>query len=210
MDDAKTFQTDAIREENPQIQDRTVIAVFADSATAENARQALETAGYKDVEVTTADAADEGKPIHEHGFWNRLMTMFGNHRDAPVYGEAVRNGRSLVILHTEQGRAAYATDILDGFAPVDLKGGEQAWIDETESRGTTAPEVVPGLDTKTGERDSVIEEDLLIVEIDPDFGNDRVRSYSRNLPVVVANQGGDANIDEVGEAPVADAVKRAD
>jgi len=211
MDDAKRFQTDAIHEENPPIQDRTVIAAFADARTADEARQALEDAGYKAVEVTTAEAADQGKPVHEHGFWNRLKAMFGGHRDAPAYAEAVRSGRSLVTLHTEQGRAAYAVDILDGFSPVELKGGEQAWIDDTPSREAAASDVLATPDTGiAGEGDSVIEEDLLIVEVDPDLGNDRVRGYSRTLPVAVADRDRAVSDTGIDDSPVADPVKRAD
>ena len=205
MDDAKTFKTDAIREENPAIQDRTIVAAFADATTADAARQALKTKGYKDVDITTADPADAGKPVHEHGFWNRIKTLFGGHRDAPVYGEALRRGHSLLTLHTEQGRAAYAIDVLDGFAPIDIKGGEQAWIDESQ-RQAAATDVVPTPDTLiAGSDGSVIEEDLLIIETDPNQGNDRVRSYTRNLPIVVTDADGEAiaNIQP-------DAVKRAD
>jgi hypothetical protein len=211
MDDAKTFKTDAIHEENPAIQDRTVIAIFADAGTADRAREALEAAGYKHVDVTSADSADAGKPVHEHGFWEGLKAIFGGHRDAPVYGEAIRNGNSLVTLHTEQGRAAYAIEILDSFAPIDLKGGEQAWIPADQLNETSRAETLSAAGpTTAGNEGSVIEEDLLIVEVDPDLGNDRVRSYARNLPVVVANQ--DRGIAEVAtlEGPTADAVKRAD
>lgn len=200
MDDAKTFETDSIHEETPAIQDRTIVAVFADASTADDARRALDIAGYKDVDVTTADPADEGKPVHEHGFWNRIKALFGSHRDAPVYGEAVRGGQSLVTLHAEQGRAARAIDILDGFSPIDIKGGEQAWIDEGQ-RQAIADDVIPVPDsTIAGEDGSVIEEDLLIFGVDPEQGNDRVRSYVRNLPVVVPDE----------DRAVADAVKRAD
>ena len=50
----------------------------------------------------------------------------------------------------------------------------------------------------------------MIVEIDPDLGNDRIRAYSRNLPVIVANQ--DRGMAEVAglEDPTAEALKRAD
>ena len=213
MDDAKPFKTDAIHEEDPKIQDRTVFAAFADTATAEQARDALKVAGYKAVDVTTAAVDDQGKPVEEHGFWSKLKGWFGGHKDVPIYGEMLRAGNSLVTVHTEQGRAAYAIDILDGFGPLEIKGGDQAWIgDDTATqtrRDALESDIVPTPDsTIAGVQDSVIEEDLILIEYDPDLGNDRVRGYSRNLPVVVADQ----DRDDVAAVPdiAPESVKRAD
>lgn len=213
MDDAKTFKTDAIHEENPKIQDRTVFAAYADTSSAEQARDALKSAGYKNVDITTANVDDQGRPVEEHGFWEKLKGWFGGHKDAPVYGEVLRAGNSLVTVHTEQGRAAYAIDILDGFSPVEIKGGDQAWIGGNTTvdtrRSALEGDIVPTADsTIAGEGDSVLEEELILLETDPDLGNDRVRSYSRNLPVVVADQdrGQTAAVADV----TPDALKRAD
>ena len=217
MDDAKTFKTDAIHEDDKLIQDRTVVAVFTDEATANQARDALVTVGYKKVDVTTADPADEGKPVHEHGFWDGLKRMFGGHRDAPVYGDAVVRGHSLVTVHTEQGRAARAVDILDGFAPIDVTGAEQAWVDTSpapaDSRRTEEADIVPTPDTLVAsEQVGLVEEEILIVEQDEDQSNLRVRSYSRNLPVVIDDQ--DRALVTTGadgaEVVSTEAVKRAD
>lgn len=212
MDDAKNFKTDAIREENPAIQDRTILAAFADTASAEQAKKALEIAGYKHIELTTGDPSDAAKPVHEHGFWDRLKSMFGGHRDAPVYAEVIRGGNTLVTVHTEQGRSAYAIDILDGFGPIEIKGGEQAWIGEQPDdsiRGATGTEVEPTTVPVTADAEPVVYEELLIIESVPEEGNDRVRSYSRNLPKVVASQDRGQLATDKDEA-VADAVKRAD
>ncbi len=213
MDDAKTFKTDGIHEEDPKIQDRTVFAAFSDAATAEQASDALKAAGYKDVDVTTAQVDDQGKPVEAHGFWHKVKDWFGGHKDAPLYGEVIRAGNSLVTVHTEQGRAAYAIDVLDGFGPIEIKGGDQAWIGEDTAvdrrRDALESDIVPTPDTSiAGLQDSVIEEELILVEVDPDLGNDRVRSYSRNLPVVVADQ--DRGVAGVVPDVAPDAVKRAD
>ena len=206
MDDAKTFTTDAIHEENPAIQDRTIVAVFSDAATAGQAREALKIAGYKDIDVTSSDPSDEGKPLHQHDFWDRIKAIFGAHDHAPLYGAAVGNGNSLVTFHTEQGRAVRAIDILDSFRPVevDVDGGAQASTALREPVGSDVP-ATPDATIASAEG-SVLEEDLLIDDVDPDLGNERVRGYSRKRPVVVANQ--DHGVDD--DAPVAEAIKRAD
>ena len=215
MDDAKTFKTDAIHEDDKLIQDRTVVAAFSDVDTAEQARDALVAVGYKHVDVTTADAEDDGKPAHEHGFWAGLKHMFGGHKDTPVLADAVVRGQSLVIVHTEQGRAARAVDILDGFSPLEIEGAEQAWTD-TSSEATVSPSadetaIVPTPDTQiAGDRVGVIEEDLLIVEHDVDQSNPRIRSYSRNLPVVIGHQDSGLSTADIVDASSADAIKRAD
>ncbi len=215
MDDANTFKTDAIHEDDKLIQDRTVVAAFTDVATAEQARDALVATGYKHVDVTTADANDGSKPVHEHGFWAGLKEMFGGHHDAPVLGEAIVRGHSLVTVHTEQGRAAGAVDILDGFAPVEITGAEQAWTDKSSdpiaSPTFTETDIVPTPDTLiAGEGFGVIEEDLLIVERDVNQSNPRVRSYSRNLPMIVENRDRGMSASAEGDDLGADAIKRAD
>ena len=213
MDDAKNFKTDAIREENPLIQDRTILAAFGDATSADQAKKALEIAGYKHIELTRADPSDAGKSIHEHGFWDKLTSMFGGHRDAPVYAEAVQRGNTLVTVHTEQGRSAYAIDILDGFGPIEIKGGEQAWIGEQSDVSVSRPGDTQVESTSTipvpADAEPLSYEELVIIKTVPEEGNNRVRSYSRNLPAVVSNQDrGPFNIEQ--DAPVADALKRAD
>ncbi len=212
MDDAKRLKTDAIHEENPKIQDRTVFAAFTDTATAEQARDALKVAGYTDVDITTAEVDDHGKPVEAHGFWSKLTGWFGGHKDAPMYGEMLRAGNSLVTVHSEQGRAAYAIDILDGFGPIEIKGGDQAWVGDDTAAQTRQDaresDIVPTPDsTLAGVPDSVLEEDLILIEVDSDLGNERVRGYSRNLPVVVSDQDrGDSAVPDL--APTS--IERAD
>jgi len=150
MDDPKPIlKTDGINEQNPLIQDRTVVALFAGEGDARQAEQALIEAGYDKVVVTWngEEATNAPKAAHDHGFWESVKAFFGDHKDSHLYGEGLRRGQTLVTVHTEQGRAALAVDILDRFNPTDVEGAEQAWRSEGWSEtNTTAMADIPAED----------------------------------------------------------------
>lgn len=191
------FKTDGIREDNALIQDRTIAALFSTADQAQEAKDTLESAGYDDIDLTdntdTTDAADT-KPAHEHGFWQGVKDFFSGHDDAHVYGEGVRRGHTLLTLHTEQGRAAEAVQIIDRFNPIDLEGSEQAWRSEgwsaenAKASYLASPQYGSQYESDTGragEREviPVVEENLVVGKRDVEGGNVRVRSYVRDVPV---------------------------
>jgi hypothetical protein len=193
MDDQNAIpKTDGIKEQNPLIQDRTVVALFAGEDDARQAQQALIEAGYDKVVVTSngADATDP-KAAPDHGFWDSVKAFFGGHKDVHLYGEGLRRGQTLVTVHTEQGRAAGAVDILDGFHPTDVEGAEQAWRSEgwAETDTTTMDDLpaedrpaylAASADMGEAEPAAVV---IAVVERpqsdarDPAIGNARIRSY---------------------------------
>ncbi len=195
MDDQTIQKTDGITEQNPLIQDRTVVALFDGEGDARLAQQALIEAGYDKVVVTSngeeangQDATGEPKAVHEHGFWDSVKAFFGGHDDAHLYGEGLRRGQTLVTVHTEQGRAANAVDILDRFNPTDVEGAEQAWRSEEGTQtGTTALDDLPAEDRPAYLAAAADAEPvtavIAVVEMpqssdrDLDIGNARVRSY---------------------------------
>ena len=193
MDDQTIQKTDGITEQNPLIQDRTVVALFAAEDDARKAEQALIEAGYDKVVVTWngEEATDAPKATHDHGFWESVKAFFGDHKDAHLYGEGLRRAQTLVTVHTQQGRAALAVDILDRFNPTDVEGAEQAWRAEGWNEApTTAMDDLPAEDRaaylaaspELGEAEPVTAV-IAVVERpqsggrDLDAGNTRVRSY---------------------------------
>ena len=182
MDDQTIQKTDGIKEQNPLIQDRTVVALFANEDDARNAEQSLVEAGYDKVVVTWngEEATAEPKPVHEHSFWGTVKAFFGDHKDAGLYGEGLRRGQTLVTVHTQQGRAATAVDILDRFNPTDVDGAEQAWHGE-QPTGAISLEDVPAEDRPAYL--AAATETVVVVEQpwaggrDLDTGNARVRAY---------------------------------
>jgi uncharacterized protein (TIGR02271 family) len=216
MDDIRTYspantvETDGIREDNPLIQDRTIAALFSDETQAQSAKEALKDAGFDDVDITRKNEGDafddDSRPAHEHGFWDSVKNFFSGDDDAYAYGEGVRRGHTLVTVHAEQGRAAQAVEILDGFDPIDVEGSEQAWRSDGWSRDTarsayeTSPSYQADRDrfqTNIGRTDTafdsddrrdeqvipVVEENLSVGKRDVAGGNVRVRSYVREVPV---------------------------
>jgi len=208
------FKTDSIREDNALIQDRTIAALFDDADNAREAKAALESAGYEHIDLTdnaedridTDAGTGEPKAAHEHGFWQGVKDFFSDHDDSHVYGEGVRRGNTLLTLHTQQGRAAEAVQIIDRFDPVDLEGAEQAWRSEGWSlenakasylaspqygsqyesdTGRAGQAFTQDATTRAGEREviPVVEENLVVGKHDVEGGNVRVRSYVRNVPV---------------------------
>jgi len=185
MDDyTATNKTHSITEQNPLIQDRTVVALFADADDARSAEQSLNAAGFDDVDVTQNDddAADQPKAIHQHGFWAGIKAFFGNHDDAHLYGEGVRRGQTLLTVHTQQGRAATAVEILDRFRPTDVEGAEQAWRSEGWSGAEAMPAGGSAEPTFASTAVPVVQPSPLD-GLDSDAGNVRVRAYVRGVPV---------------------------
>ena len=192
MDDQNPIKTDGINEQNPLIQDRTVVALFAAEDDARKAEQALIEAGYDKVVVTSngEEATNAPKAVHDHGFWEGVKAFFGDHKDAHLYGEGLRRGQTLVTVHTQQGRAALAVDILDRFNPTDVEGAEQAWREGVPTASTTAMDELPAEDrpaylaasAELGEPEAVTAV-IAVVDLpqstgrDLDTGNARVRSY---------------------------------
>ena len=198
MDDQTIQKTDGIAEQNPPIQDRTVVALFADEGDARNAEQSLIEAGYDKVVVTwNGEAATaEPKPVDAHGFWDTVKAFFGDHKDADLYGEGLRRGQTLVTVHTEQGRAAMVVDILDRFNPTDVDGAEQAW----QGEGNPAAETIALDDVPAQDRPAYLAAATAVPEgtaietagmaeqpwaggRDHDMGNARVRSYVPGGPL---------------------------
>ncbi len=194
MDDQTIQKTDGIAEQNPLIQDRTVVALFADESDARNAEQSLIEAGYDKVVVTWngEDATAEAKPVDAHGFWDTVKAFFGDHKDAGLYGEGLRRGQTLVTVHTQQGRAASAVDILDRFNPTDVDGAEQAWQGERNPSGETiALDDVP---EGTAIETAGMAEQPWAGGRDHDMGNARVRSYAPGGPLGTAGGTGDIDM----------------
>ena len=184
MDDhSKTNLTDGITEQNPLIQDRTVVALFASEDDARNARQSLNEAGFDKIDVTQGgeDMKDPSKATQDHGFWHSLKAFFGNHDDAHVYGEGVRRGQTLLTVHAQQGRAATAVEILDRFHPTDVEGAEQAWRSEGWTGAEAASPLADDIDAQPAVTSlPVVKPEPVFGNRDPETGNLRVRSYVRD------------------------------
>ena len=170
MDDYNTFTS-----RGPlTTEDRTIAAIFHSQAEAENAHDALRTAGFS--HVTLSRKLEDGDD--DKSLWQSIKDFFSGDRDANIYGEAVRRGKILLTVHTQSERAGEAVDILDRYDPIDLDAHEKSWRDE----GWSGESVSAVGDTAEGHnRDPYDPEPGAIPgRRDLDRGNVRVRSYVRD------------------------------
>ncbi len=192
MDDQNSIKTDGIHEENRLIQDRTVIALFVGQDDARSAEQALIEAGFDMVNVAWNgdETADQAQAEHHQGIWSSIKAFFGGHKDTELYGEGLRRGQTLVTVHTEQGRAATAVEILDRYNPTDVEGAEQAWSGNAETGLPIGAKDIPAED-RPAYASAAAEMDETPVSVtsvpvttwptsagrDSEAGNGRIRSY---------------------------------
>lgn len=175
MDDYNSFTAgDTLSSE-----DRTIAALFNSENEAEQARDALEAAGFTSASISRKSSDATSADDDDKGLWQSIKDFFSGDNDADVYGEGVRRGKFLVTVHASDARADDAIDILDRFDPIDLDTHEQDW----RSEGWSGESVTAVGDTSEGHnRDAFDSEPGAIPgRRDRDRGNVRVRSYLRDL-----------------------------
>ncbi|HWF01904.1 MAG TPA: hypothetical protein VG248_19055 [Caulobacteraceae bacterium] len=166
---------------------RTVSALYESRDEAERVVQALKSAGLgEDVDICDKEGSTSAGLHREEGHHGWLSKLFGGHRDAHVYGEALRRGHVLVSAKVEETNETRAAQILDS-AALDVSDRERAWTAD----GWQAPADGAAATQAQNEERSSAQDDAEAAAIDtapePDARTyqaaTRVRSYVVTDPV---------------------------
>jgi len=177
----------------------SVVAIFSDRQSAENARQELIRNGFNsgEVEVTTTDefrrdaaSGNTGLSGTHHdasgggigGFFRRLLGEDSTDDDRDYYSRAATRGGAAVIVHADADNADRAAEILNTAGAVDID--EHAGIERTESSFTGDVGRRGAVDER-GESGTipVIREELEVGKRAVQRGAVRVHSNVTNKPV---------------------------
>ena len=117
----------------------TLAAVFDNGGDADRAKTALITAGFdRDAVRLTADtstggattqkAADDDRGGITGNIMDFFSDMFGGNDDKQVYSEAVNRGKVVLTLEADSDdQIDRATDIIEGFGPLDIDDQQSEW-----------------------------------------------------------------------------------
>jgi uncharacterized protein (TIGR02271 family) len=122
-------------------ENRTLTAFFDDRASAEAARQRLQSLGVADASIRLT-GGDEyvGRDDRDKGFWESVADFFFPDEDSAAYTEGLRRGGFLLtVSNVPSDLYDRAVDILDDEGSVDLDERASSWRAEgwsTESRAS--------------------------------------------------------------------------
>jgi uncharacterized protein (TIGR02271 family) len=117
----------------------TLAAVFDNGGDADRAKTALITAGFdRDAVRLTADtsaagattqkAADDDRGGITGSIMDFFSDMFGGNDDKQVYSEAINRGKVVLTLEADSDdQIDRATDIIEGFGPLDIDDQQSEW-----------------------------------------------------------------------------------
>ena len=98
-----------------------VVALFDNESDANAAVSNLNTAGYNDVSVVSANTVGNADVVKEPGFWKRLFGKTVEEYEAKVYAHNVAKGGAVVAVHAPTENLAEAGGLLAAHKAVDLK-----------------------------------------------------------------------------------------
>lgn len=166
---------------------QTLVASFDSRGAAENAVQALLSAGFDRDHIHlhangSATEADTGK---SKGFWDTISDFFMPDDDRSAYDESVRRGGATLVIAAEEARVDQAADILERNGAIDMDERENTWRNEGWAPGATAASA--GATASGGLHDAeaipLAEEQLRVGKRQVSEGRVRVRSYVVETPV---------------------------
>lgn len=166
---------------------QTLVASFDSRGAAENAVQALLSAGFDRDHIHlhangSASEADTGK---SKGFWDTITDFFMPDEDRSAYDESVRRGGATLVISAEEARVDQAADILERNGAIDMDERENTWRNEGWAPG--APAASAGATPSGGLHDAeaipLAEEQLRVGKRQVSEGRVRVRSYVVETPV---------------------------
>lgn len=177
---------------------QTLVASFDSRGDAENAVQALLSAGFDRDHIHlhangSAADADTGK---SKGFWDTITDFFMPDEDRSAYDESVRRGGATLVVSAEEARVDQAADIIERNGAIDMDERENTWRGEGWAPGAAAASAgAPASATAGGLHDSargglhdaeaipLAEEQLRVGKRQVSEGRVRVRSYVVETPV---------------------------
>ena len=198
--------------------ERTITALYALKADAEEAKNDLSEAGITSgVDIHQNSVGTAGTP-HE-GFWASLKDMFGGHDDTHAYAEGLRRGNYLLTARIDETKVDTTLSILDSSNAIDVEQAQAEWKNSGWA-GTAAPATsaysvegkAAGLANTTAGTEEVIPviaEELRVGKREVERGGVRVRSYVVETPVSEQIQLREEHVD-VERRPVNRAIGTAD
>lgn len=178
---------------------QTLVASFDSRGAAENAVQALLSAGFDRNHIHlhangSASEADTGK---SKGFWDTITDFFMPDEDRSAYDESVRRGGATLVVAAEEARVDQAADIIERNGAIDMDERENTWRNEGWAPGAAAASAgTPASATAAGGRHDaphgglsdaeaipLAEEHLRVGKRQVSEGRVRVRSYVVETPV---------------------------
>jgi uncharacterized protein (TIGR02271 family) len=166
---------------------QTLVASFDSRGAAENAVQALLSAGFDRDHIHlhangSASEADTGK---SKGFWDTITDFFMPDEDRSAYDESVRRGGATLVISAEEARVDQAADILERNGAIDMDERENTWRNEGWAPGAAAASAgaTPSGGLHDAEAIPLAEEQLRVGKRQVSEGRVRVRSYVVETPV---------------------------
>src|SRR5215469_1901995 len=94
----------------------TIVGIFEDQREAEEVAKDLKHEGFSESDIHLVDQAGR-----EHQGWFRRL--FGRHeeRDTLAYREALRTGKAVVAVDTDEEQIEQAADIMERHRPIDIE-----------------------------------------------------------------------------------------
>ena len=177
----------------------TVVGVFKDYPTAQTVAQELKALDFpsQDVHVRSGtaegiDASSQGEPSsRESGIARFFRNLFDPDDDSQTryYEDAVRSGKSMVLVDTEESRSDYAVEVMNRHGALDIEQDAfSVRLAETLDRAMRSGQII-GEDLQVGQGERsipVMKEELTVGKRAVQRGG--VRIYSRVVDSPVEEQ----------------------
>jgi stress response protein YsnF len=193
---------------------KTIVAVFDDTTSAQNAVRELETFGVDRNHIRVTNNSD-AEPAS--GSWKeKIYSLFENilehvsdRGQAHDYAEAWRRGHYIVIADVEAAQVNIAVDILNRFGTVDLERRVEQWkssgysgeYDQTSQPYTSEQRQRELSLYQTEQRIPVVQKELAVGKQTVRRGGVRIHSYAQERPVAERVRLREERI-QVGRRPV--------
>ena len=175
---------------------KTIVAVFDDTTSAQNAVRELESSGVEKNHIrltSNADAEPASGSWKEKifGLFENILEHVSDRNQAHDYAEAWRRGHYIVIADVESARVDMTVDILNRFGTVDLERRVEQWkstgysgqYDQTSLPYTSEQRQRELAGYQTEQKIPVVQEELAVGKQTVRRGGVRIHSYVQERPV---------------------------
>ena len=173
---------------------KTIVALYDDRQSADDAEQALLSAGIDSAHITVESresASAAAAPKEKPGFFKRIFGLGVDENYAGVYAEGVNRGSTVLSVMAEDDESELIEQTLERFKPVDTDTRasawrEQGWTGYDESRSALSDDDIVQERQRTQDAETripIVEEQLRVGKESIATGQVRVRSYVQQTPV---------------------------
>lgn len=121
---------------------RTIVALFDDGAAADRAARDLETIGIPLTDIERHQQTSAGvtgtrvESRADDSWWDSLKRLFMPEEDTHAYGEGIRRGGVILVVHVSDAENDDAIDLLESNGAVDLEQRSEEWRSQGWTPGT--------------------------------------------------------------------------